>query len=145
MMAETLGSLCDKLIIVKLKAYHTKRDDRERMEKLSSQDMQLRKEINEYVSDVISGKITIDRLTCETLKIHTGVIALDNLIVSIGGSMATLADVNCDIWHLQEKLYNFEKVPAGLKNIVVRQIAVSNIKRTKCIDDINQQFKELLK
>ena len=107
-MAETLGSLCDKLTIVKLKAYHTKRDDRERMEKLSSQDMQLRKEINEYVANAVSRKIPLEKITCETLKIHTGVTALDNLIVSIGGSVATLADVNCDIWHLQEKLYNFE-------------------------------------
>lgn len=142
---ETLGSLCDKLIIVKLKAYHTKHDDRERQEKLSMQDMQLRKEINTYLVDAVTGKIPSEQLTFETLKIHTGVTALQNPIVSIGGSIATLADVNCDIWHLQEKLYNFAKVPAGKKNVVVNQIAVSNIKRTKCIDDINQQLKELLK
>jgi len=143
-MAETLGSLCDKLIIVKLKAYHTKHDDKERVEKLSSQDMQLRREINEYIRDAVAGYILPEQLTFEANKIHNGISVQATPSVSIAGSVSTLADVNCDIWHLQEKLYNFEKVPAGKKNIVVRQIAVSNIKRTKCIDDINQQFKELL-
>lgn len=144
-MAETLGSLCDKLTIVKLKIYHTKNEDKERKEKLSKQDMQLRKEINDYFADAISGKVPHEYLTCETLKIHTGISVADNPVFNIGSSVASLADANCDIWHLQEKLYNFENVPAGMKNIVVRKIAISNIKRTKCIDDINQQFKELLK
>ena len=43
-MAETLGSLCDKLTIVKLKQYHS--DDPQRLESLALQAGQLQQEIN---------------------------------------------------------------------------------------------------
>ena len=42
-MAETLGMLCDKLTIVKLKQYHT--DDKERLQSLYNQALQLQEEM----------------------------------------------------------------------------------------------------
>jgi hypothetical protein len=144
-MSETLGSLIDKLIVVKLKAYHTKRDDNIRCEILSSQERQLRTEINEYVTGAISGKIPQDRLTFELNKVHTGLTVPTIPVVSIAGSIAALADVNIDIWHLQEKMYNFAAVPEGKKNFIIRSISMFNVQRSNCIDDINRQFKELIK
>jgi hypothetical protein len=144
-MAETFGSLCDKLIVVKLKAYHTKHDDKERLESLSTQEFQLRSELNEYVANAIVGNIPKESLTFQLHKVHTGVTIPVLPVVSIAGSFSTLVDVNCDIWHLQEKLYNFEKVPADKKNFIVRQISVSNVQRSNCIDALNMQFKEMLK
>jgi len=47
-MAETLGSLCDKLTTVKLKRWHT--DDAERLQSLAKQEAQLNEEINEFVA-----------------------------------------------------------------------------------------------
>ena len=47
-MAETLGSLCDKLTIVKLKQYHT--GDIQRLESLAHQEKQLCEEIDTYHS-----------------------------------------------------------------------------------------------
>ena len=41
-MAETLGSLCDKLATVKLKLWHT--DDAERLQSLRGQEQQLHQE-----------------------------------------------------------------------------------------------------
>lgn len=43
-MAETLGILCDKLTIVKLKHWHTK--DQERLQNPAKQEGQLLEEIN---------------------------------------------------------------------------------------------------
>jgi hypothetical protein len=54
-MAETLGMLCDKLTIVKLKQYHT--EDETRLLSLNTQALNLQAEIDEYISDAISGKI----------------------------------------------------------------------------------------
>ena len=46
-MAETLGMLCDKLTIVKLKQYHT--TDEIRLQSLDQQCNQLQQEIDEYL------------------------------------------------------------------------------------------------
>ena len=48
-MAETLGMLCDKLTIVKLKQYHT--EDENRLSSLANQAVLLQTEINEYISE----------------------------------------------------------------------------------------------
>ncbi|MBK9284914.1 MAG: hypothetical protein IPM51_11465 [Sphingobacteriaceae bacterium] len=46
-MAETLGMLCDKLTILKLKQYHT--ESEERLKSLGTQAKQLQEEIDEFV------------------------------------------------------------------------------------------------
>ncbi len=55
-----------------------------------------------------------------------------------------LADVNCRLWHEQEKVYEFEKVSAEEKDIVVKQLALLNLERNKCIDAINKQLADLV-
>ena len=54
-MAETLGSLCDKLTIVKLKQWHT--DDSARLASLDRQAHQLCAEIDEFVHRASNGEI----------------------------------------------------------------------------------------
>jgi len=51
-MAETLGMLCDKLTIVKLKQYHN--EDAERAKSLDTQSSQLQEEIDDYLNNAIS-------------------------------------------------------------------------------------------
>ena len=46
-MAETLGMLCDKLTIVKLKEYHS--EDPQKLESLAKQATQLQQGMDEYV------------------------------------------------------------------------------------------------
>lgn len=66
-MAETLGMLCDKLTIVKLKQYHT--DEEDRLKSLGRQALQLQKEIDVYIADAIKGKIPPEKLTFAANKI----------------------------------------------------------------------------
>jgi hypothetical protein len=61
-MAETLGSLCDKLTIVKLKEWHSEKQP-ERMRSLATQEQQLREEIDAFIADAASGRIPVERLT----------------------------------------------------------------------------------
>ncbi|MDQ6844152.1 MAG: hypothetical protein M3Z92_07355 [Bacteroidota bacterium] len=143
-MAETLGMLCDKLTIVKLKQYHT--EDVVRLDSLNKQSLELQAEINLYLSDAINGNIPVNKLTFESNKVFK---KEGNNIQEVTGNIAEvfykLADVNCRLWHEQEKVYEFEKVPASEKDIVVKQLALLNLERNKCIDSINGQLAELIK
>ena len=67
-MAETLGSLCDKLTIVKLKQWHT--ENAERLDSLGGQEKQVLQEIDQFVSDAITGRTPIERLTFAANKVY---------------------------------------------------------------------------
>lgn len=142
-MAETLGSLCDKLTIVKLKQYHT--GDVERLESLTHQETQLCEEIDAFIYDAVMEKIPQERLVFSSNKIYK---KQGNEITEITGSLSTgfaeLAKVNCDLWHEQEKVYEFENVPFGEKDKVVKRLALLNLQRTQCIDLIDKKFKDMV-
>ena len=142
-MAETLGMLCDKLTIVKLKQYHS--TDEARLVSLQKQSAQLQQEIDEYIQDAVDGAISPDRLTFDANKVFK---SAGNEIKEVTGHFGEifyqLADVNCRLWHEQEKVYDFEVVPDDEKNGVVKQLAVLNLERNKCIDSINNLFSVLI-
>jgi hypothetical protein len=143
-MAETLGMLCDKLTIVKLKQYHT--EDKERLASLAIQASQLQQEIDEYVSDGMMGKIDPQRMSFAANKVFK---KEGNAVAEVSGNFGEvfyqLADVNCRLWHEQEKVYEFEKVAIDEKDTVVKQLALLNLERNKCIDAINALFINLIK
>ncbi len=136
-MAETLGMLCDKLTIVKLKQYHS--EDEARLKSLAIQAGQLQTEIDEYISDAVSGRIETSRMTFAANKVFK---KEGNEVAEVKGNFGEvfyqLADVNCRLWHEQEKVYEFKAVPVDEKDIVVNQLAKLNLERNKCIDAINE-------
>jgi len=142
-MADTLGSLCDKLTIVKLKQYHT--GDIQRLESLDHQEKQLCEEIDTFIQDAAKGRIPQERLVFSSNKIYK---KKGNEITELTGTISSifseLAKVNCDLWHEQEKVYEFEKVPPEGKDNVVRQLALLNLQRTHCIDLIDKKFQEII-
>lgn len=142
-MAETLGMLCDKLTIVKLKQYHS--TDESRLESLNKQCKELQNEIDEFVGDAISGKIPASKLTFASNKVfkQEGNETRD-ILGNIGEVFYQLADINCALWHEQEKVYEFDKVPVDQKDVVVKQLAILNLERNKCIDSINAIFQSLI-
>lgn len=143
-MAETLGMLCDKLTIVKLKQYHS--EDENRLKSLEEQAKQLQQEIDEYIADAVNGNIPVERMTFAANKVFK---KEGNEVAAVSGDLGAvfyqLADVNCMLWHEQEKVYEFETVATDEKNTVVKQLALLNLERNKCIDSINEQFKTLIK
>ena len=143
-MAETLGSLCDKLTIVKLKQFHTENSDR--LQSLDNQEKQLQAEIDEFVVAAVSGKIPLEQLIFASNKIYQ---KEGNVVAEIQGPIgevfSLLAETNCNLWHEQEKVYEFEQVPAEEKNKVVKRLALLNLERNKCIDQIDKQFSDIIK
>lgn len=141
-MAETLGSLCDKLTIVKLKQFHN--EDKNRLESLQQQEIQLTDEINQFFADALMGIIPLEKLSFASNKVYKqqGNETRD-ITGSIGSVFSELAKVNCDLWHEQEKVYQFDKIPVDQKDIVVKKLAILNLERNKCIDVINNSLIEL--
>jgi hypothetical protein len=142
-MAETLGMLCDKLTIVKLKQYHT--DDQQKLSSLNKQAVQLQDEIDEYVLNAVAGNIPTEKLTFAANKVFkkegNEVAEVEG---NIGAVFSQLADVNCQLWHEVEKGYDIENVPVDEKDKIVKNLAVLNLERNKCIDAIDQLFLEFI-
>ena len=143
-MAETLGSLCDKLTIIKLKQWHS--EDEIRLNSLAIQEKQLQNEIDEFLNAAIAGQIPIERLTFASNKVYK---EESNFVPDVAGSIgevfSQLAEVNCRLWHEQEKVYEFEKVTLKGKDLVVKQLAVLNLERNKCIDQIDKNLLGIVK
>ncbi|MES2777469.1 MAG: hypothetical protein V4722_25040 [Bacteroidota bacterium] len=142
-MAETLGMLCDKLTIVKLKQYHS--EDASRLQSLDKQALQLQQEIDGYVADAVAGNIPVERLTFAANKVFK---AEGNEVAEVAGNVGAifsqLADVNCRLWHEVEKGYDIENVPVAEKDVLVKMLAVLNLERNKCIDGIDLCFQEMI-
>jgi hypothetical protein len=142
-MAETLGSLCDKLTIIKLKQYHT--NELSRLDSLTNQEKQLCEEINNFIFSAAIGEIPPEKLVFFSNKVYK---KEGNEILEITGNIGTiiseLANVNCDLWHEQEKVYEFEKVHPDEKNIVIKRLALLNLQRNHCIDEIDMMFHRMI-
>ena len=142
-MAETLGSLCDKLATVKLKLWHS--EDPDRLQSLQRQEKQLQQEIDEFMSAAISGDIPFERLTFAQNKVYKkegNVVPQFN--GTLGESFAQLAQTVCKLWHVQEKVYEFETVPVDQKDVVIKELAIVNLERNQCIDQLDQLFQHLV-
>ena len=140
-MAETLGTLADKLTTVQLKLWHT--DDPERTRSLKVQQKQLQDEIDEFVAAALSGEVPIEKLTFAANKVYKkeGNV-LPEFDGTIGEIFSQLAAVNCRLWHVQETVYEFEKVPMQEKDEVIKQLAIVNLERNQCIDKLDAEFRK---
>ena len=142
-MAETLGSLCDKLTIVKLKQWHS--EEESKLKSLALQAKQLQTEINELVSESVLGRVPTERLTFDSNKVYSKELnVVPDVVGSLGEMFSRLAEVNCKLWHEQEKVYEFENVPLNEKDKVVKQLAILNIERNKCINEIDKSFRTII-
>lgn len=142
-MAETLGMLCDKLTIVKLKQYHS--EEEQKLASLNNQASQLQVEIDEYILNAVNGNIPTEKLTFASNKVFK---KEGNEVADVNGNMGALfsqlADVNCQLWHEVEKGYDIENVPVAEKDKIVKNLAVLNLQRNNCIDAIDQTFLDLI-
>ena len=142
-MAETLGTLADKLTTVQLKLWHT--DDPERTRSLEAQQKQLQNEINEFVAAALAGEIPVDKLTFAANKVYKkDGNTVPEFHGTIGEMFAQLAAVNCRLWHVQERVYEFEQVPMDQKDEVVKQLAIVNLERNQCIDNLDAEFRKAI-
>ena len=102
-------------------------------------------EIEEFILDAVSGKIPVNKLTFRSNKVYKiKNNAIQEIKGTIGSIFSNLAEVNCLLWHEQEKVYEFEKVAISDKDLVVKQLATLNLQRTNCIDEIDATLVKLI-
>jgi len=140
-MAETLGSLCDKLTVVKLKQWHT--EQVEKLHNLELQENQLVKEIDEFVSMAISGELITDRLIFSANKVYPKRNE-SSITGDIGELISKLSNANIKVWHEQEKAYSFESLPIVDKDLVVQNLMNFNLERSQCVDQIDLFFRNAI-
>ena len=142
-MAETLGSLCDKLTIVKLKQWHS--DDELKLESLNSQERQLACEIDDFLEKAVAGEIPKSKITFAANKVYEKKgNSINEVEGTIGFVFSELALVNCKIWHEQEKVYFFDRVAVEDKDSVIKQLAILNLERNYCIENIDKTLSNIL-
>lgn len=140
-MAETLGSLCDKLTIVRLKQWHTK--DRHRLASLATQLTALEAEADAFVAKAISREIPLSEMQFSANKVYQEKRhAFSEITGQVGEVISKLAGVNCALWHQQEMIYDFEKVSPSKKDGVIKRLAVLNLERNRCIEVIDSLFRD---
>jgi len=140
-MAETLGSLCDKLTIVRLKQWHSTASGR--LESLAQQLGDLEAEIDSFVANAVTGKVPISQLKFDANKVYRKADhTLGEFAGGLGCMVSQLAEVNCALWHQQEKIYDFARVPAAQKNGTIKRLAVLNLERNRCIETIDELFRD---
>lgn len=138
---DTLGMLIDKLTIVKLKQYHG--GDKEPLQVIEHN---LLSEIDAFVENAVFGVVPRSKLTAPACKVYKkeGNEMPVQEHHGLGSLVSELAHVNCELWHVQEKVYDFESVPADKKDEVIRALAVLNLQRNNCIDTIDRKFAEMV-
>ena len=67
---------------------------------------------------------------------------IQDVLGGIGAIFSQLADVNCKLWHEVDKGYNIENIPNEEKDQLVKSLAVLNLQRNKCIDEIDKLLQE---
>lgn len=138
---ETLGSLCDKLTVVKLKRYHA--IDPDTITSLENQSRNLFLEIDLFVSKSICGD-NINFVFPANKIYNSKGYNLSEVKGSFGETISELAGINCELWHTQERVYDFVSVPANEKDEVIKQLATLNLRRNQCIERIDILFAELI-
>lgn len=142
-MAETLGSLCDKLTIVKLKQWHS--TDEAKLKSLQDQCKKLSDEIDDYLFRAATGQLSPEIIKSPSNKVYKEANnPTREFFGTIGKITSELATVNCALWHEQEKVYEFDKVPANEKDSVIKKLAILNLERNKCIESIDANLFEII-
>lgn len=147
-MAETLGSLVDKLSIKNLRLWHL--DEAKGMEGyeekrgvIVGQRDRLILEIDEFTREAVKGNVILRE---EKLKLYNKPEekGLFNHLGRIGEAVDQLVSQNIMLWHLEDRIREAELPDAGIVKLK-REIDKANQKRNDLIDKIDELFeKEVL-
>ena len=154
-MAETLGSLIDKLAIKSIKEFYIKRmlqtkkakfskcQLKDKLEILRKQKRSLLKEIEEFIVEAPAGRIALND---DKLKLYNKphLIGRIGKINSVSGAIDGLTKKNLELWHLEDEARR-EDVSLSYIGSIKKKIDVANQQRNDLIDKIDVLFDQKLK
>ena len=155
-MAETLGSLVDKLTIKDLREFYIKRllnskkagmfsrkELKSKLGILQSQKRHLNKEIEDFIKKAIKSRIVI---TDEKLKLYNKPEIKGKIgqLKDISSGIDGLAKKNIELWHLEDEARRKDVNNAYIGRIK-KKIDKANQQRNDLIDAIDRLFKSYIK
>lgn len=153
-MAETLGSLIDKLAIKSIRDFHIKRmlqskkakftkyQLKDKLEILRKQKRSLFKEIEEFIVEASAGRIA---LSDEKLKLYNKPHLIGRIgnINSVSKAIDGLTKKNLELWHLEDEARR-EDVSLSYIGSIKKKIDLVNQQRNDLIDKIDELFSQKL-
>jgi uncharacterized protein with von Willebrand factor type A (vWA) domain len=154
-MAETLGSLVDKLTIKDLREYHLKEMPKSKVKIFSTADLKrkarlvrlqkkgIMKEIDDFIKAAVKGKAKIKE---EKLKLYTASKDIGRIpkLDSLGEAISYLAEENLELLHLEDEARRRDVSNAYVGKIK-RSIDLANQQRNDLIDAIDELLEKCLK
>ena len=154
-MAETLGSLIDKLSIKNLRYWHLDEDSQARdvsdpqkqelmdkMELVDRQRKELLEEIDVFLSSALAGEV---RIRDEKVKLYKNlnVTSAEN-VNHLGEAVSKLAMSNIKLWHLEDEVRR-EDLPDTDIVKTKRKIDTNNQERNNFIDKVDEILENFVK
>ena len=147
-MAETLGSLIDKLSIKNLRYWHldesiAKEDSsspqtqelKEKLKLVDSQRNDLLNEIDAFLAAALAGEV---KVCDEKVKLYrnTNVSSLEN-VSKLGEAVSELAMSNTRIWHLEDEVRREDLLDSEIVKLK-RKIDQNNQERCNLVDKVDE-------
>ena len=154
-MAETLGSLIDKLSIKNLRYWHLdeaaqardasdlqKQELMDKMELVDRQRKELLEEIDVFLSSALAGEV---RIRDEKVKLYRNlnVTSAEN-VNHLGEAVSKLAMSNIKLWHLEDEVRR-EDLPDADVVKTKRKIDTNNQERNNFMDKVDEILENFVK
>ena len=136
-MAETLGSLVDKLTIKNIRLHNLRKQgkkDKKKIDTVQSQRTDLIQEMNQFLARALKGKVN---LRDEKVKLYTQPRVEEKVSRTLGALVARLCDRNIELWHLEDEARRSDVSDAYIGRIK-RKIDIANQSRNDLIDRIDE-------
>ena len=154
-MAETLGSLIDKLSIKNLRYWHLdeaaqardasdlqKQELMDKMELVDRQRKELLEEIDVFLSSALAGEV---RIRDEKIKLYKNLnVTSAEDVNHLGEAVSKLAMSNIKLWHLEDEVRR-EDLPDADVVKTKRKIDTNNQERNNFMDKVDEILENFVK
>ncbi len=143
-MAETLGSLVDKLTIKNIRVDNLRKKGKKSREKISivqSQRRRLIEEMDHFLVQALKGKV---KLKDEKVKLYRKSGRGEKISGTLGALVDSLCQKNMELWHLEDEARRSDVGDAYIGR-VKRKIDVANLNRNDLIDRIDELLERKVK
>ncbi|MFQ5866970.1 MAG: DUF4254 domain-containing protein [bacterium] len=143
-MAETLGSLVDKLTIKNIRLNNLRKEGRKSKKKINivqSQRRDLIGEMNQFLAQALKEKV---KLRDEKVKLYRQPKAEEKISRTLGALVDRLCQRNIQLWYLEDEARRSDVRDAYIGRIK-RKIDITNQSRNDLIDRIDELLERKVK
>ncbi len=141
-MAETLGSLVDKLTIKNIRLNNLrKKGSEKKIDIVQSQRRELIEEMNQFLARALKRKV---KLKDEKVKLYKQPRVEEKILATLGALVDRLCQKNMQLWHLEDEARRSDVNDAYIGRIK-RKIDITNLNRNDLIDRIDELLERKVK